>query len=59
MKIEIATAPVVVVSISLISICTIDSIVIRDSRDTSLLQGYVIGVIALITYVRIAASSKK
>jgi hypothetical protein len=59
MKIEIATVPVVVVSISTVSICVIANIVIGTSRDTSLLQGYAIGVIALIAYMAIVASSKK
>jgi hypothetical protein len=59
MKIEIATVPVIVVSISTVSICAIATIVIETSRDTSLLQGYAIGVIAIIAYMAIVASSKK
>ena len=56
---EVATVPVVVVSISLISSCVIASLVVGSSKSTSLLKGYAIGVIALIAYMGIVASSKK
>ena len=59
MKIEIATVPVIVVSISTVTICAIANIVIGTSGDTSLFQGYIIGVIAIIVHTTIVASSKK
>ena len=56
---EIATVSVVVVFTSSISICAIARVVVGSSKNTSFLQGYAIGVIALIAYMGIVASSKK
>lgn len=59
MKLEIATVPVVVVVIFLVSVCIIVSVVIVSNRDASFLHEYTIGVIARIVYMGIVASSKK
>ena len=56
---EVATVPVAAVTVSLISVCAIAQVVVGVSDSTSILQGYAIGVIALITYMEIATSSKK
>jgi hypothetical protein len=59
MKLKISTVPVVVVVIFLVSVCIIVSVVIVSNRDASFLQGYTIGVIAIIVYTGIVVSSKK
>ena len=56
---EVATVPVAAVTVSLISVCTIARVVVGVSDSTSILQGYAIWVISLITYTGIAALSKK
>ena len=56
---EVATVPVAAVPVSSMSVCAIARVVARVSNSTSIPKGYEIGVISLITYMGIAASSKK
>ena len=48
---EVATAPVAAVAVSSISVCAIAQAVVGVTDSTIILQGYAIGVIALITYL--------
>ena len=56
---EVATIPVAVVTVSSISVCIIARVVVEIDDSTTLLQGYVIKVIARVTYMGIAASMRK
>ena len=56
---EIATVPVAVTTVSSISVCAITRLVVGVDKSIPALQGYAIGVIALIAYMGIVASSKK
>ena len=56
---KIATVPVAVTTVSSISVCAITRLVVGVGKSTHALQGYAIGVIALIAYMGIVASSKK
>ena len=56
---EIATVPVAVATVSSISVCAIARLVVGVAKSTPSLQGYAIGVIAVIAYMEIVASSKK
>ena len=56
---EAATVPVAAVTVSSISVCAIARVVVGVSDSTFILQAYTIGVIALIAYMGITASSKE
>ena len=56
---EVATIPVAVVTVSLISVYAIVRVVFGIDDSTSLLQGYAIGVIPLVAHMGIAVSVKK
>ena len=56
---KVATVPVAVAAVSSISVCGIAQLVVGITDSTTILQGYSIGVIALIAYMGIIASSKK
>ena len=56
---KIATVPVAVATVSLVSMCAIAPLVVGVANSTPALQGYAIGVIAIIAHMRIAASTKK
>ena len=56
---KIATVPVAVTAVSSMSVCAITRLVVGVAESTPALQGYAIGVIALIAYMGIVASSKK
>ena len=56
---EIATVPVAVAMVSLILVSAIARLVVKVAKSTPALQGYAIGVIAIIAYMGIVASTKK
>ena len=59
MYFEMATVPVVAAVVFSILVCTIARLVVGVTDSTTILQGYAIGVIALIAYMGIVTSSKK
>ena len=56
---KVATVPVAVATVSLISVFAIARLVVGVADSIPALQGYAIGVIDIITYIRIVASLKK
>ena len=59
MYFEMATVPVVAAVVSSILVCTIAQLVVGVTNSTAILQGYALGVIALIAYMGIATFSNR
>ena len=56
---EITTVLVAATTVSSILVCTIAQLVVGVTNSTAILQGYTIGVIALIAYMGIATFSNR